>query len=68
MPLTILLRCHDLEETRQFYESALGFNVRDTAEGTLTVERYGGALIFSSGDFWDSPLGFSGTICKPPLN
>jgi uncharacterized glyoxalase superfamily protein PhnB len=51
-----------LEETRQFYQSTLGFNVRDTREGTLTVERYGGALIFTSGDLWKTPLGFSGTI------
>ena len=62
MPLTVLLRCHDLEETRLFYQSALGFNIRDTAEGTLTVEHHGGTLIFTSSDFWQSPLGFSGTI------
>ena len=62
MPLRILLRCEDLEETRQFYQSALGFNVRDTAEGTLTVEQHGGALILTSGDLWERPPGFSGTI------
>jgi catechol 2,3-dioxygenase-like lactoylglutathione lyase family enzyme len=61
MPLTILLRCRDLEETRQFYQSALGFNVRDT-NGTLTVERYSGTLIFTPGDLWKRPPGFSGTI------
>ena len=60
--LTVLLRCRDLEETRKFYQSALGFNVRDTAEDTLTVEQHGGALIFTSGDLWGGPLGFSGTI------
>ena len=62
MPLTILLWCRDLDETRQFYQSALGFNVRDTSDGTLTVERHGGTLIFTSGDLWKRPLGFSGTI------
>ena len=62
MPLTILLRCRDLEETRQFYQSALGFNVRDSAEGTLTAEQQGGTLIFTPGDLWESPPGFSGTI------
>lgn len=62
MPLTILLRSSDLEETRQFYQSALGFNVRDTKEGTLTVEFHGGVLIFTSGDLWEKPVGFSGTI------
>ena len=62
MPLTILLRCRDVEETREFYRSALGFNVRDTAEGTLTAEYHGGVLIFTSGDLWKSPPCFSGTI------
>lgn len=62
MPLTILLRCRDLEETRKFYQSALGFSVRDTTEGTLTVEHDGGKLIFTSGDLWESPPVFSGTI------
>ena len=62
MPLTILLRCCDLEETRQFYQSTLGFNVRDTEEGTLTVELHDGALIFTSGDLWERPVGFSGTM------
>ena len=60
--LTILLRCRDLEETREFYKSVLGFSVRDTAEETLTVELHGGALIFTSDDIWEGPLGFSGTI------
>ena len=60
--LTVLLRCRDLDETREFYKSVLGFNVRDTAENTLTVEQHGGALIFTSGDLWEGPLGFSGTI------
>ena len=62
MPLTVLLRCRDLEETRQFYGSVLGFNVRDSAEGTLTAEHHGGALVFTHTDPWGSPLGFSGTI------
>jgi predicted enzyme related to lactoylglutathione lyase len=62
MPLTILLRCRDVEETREFYQSALGFNVRDTAEGTFTAEYCGGVLIFTSGDLWKSQPGFSGTI------
>lgn len=62
MPLAILLRCRDLEETRQFYQSALGFKVRDTAEGTITVEHHGGTLIFTSADLWQSPPICSGTI------
>ena len=62
MSLTILLRCRDLEETRQFYRSALDFEVRDSAGGTLTAEKQGGTLIFTSGDLWKSPPNFSGTI------
>lgn len=62
MSLTLLLLAHDLAETRQFYKTALGFGVRDTPGGTLTVEKYGGVLIFTSGDLWRSPPGFSGTI------
>jgi len=62
MPLTILLRCRDIEETREFYQSALGFNIRDTSEGTVTADFHGGVLIFTSGDLWGTAPGFSGTI------
>ncbi len=37
MPLTLLLRTADLKETREFYESVLGFDTSDTAEGTLKI-------------------------------
>lgn len=62
MPLTLLLRCRDLERTRRFYRSALGFAVRDTAEATLTVELHGGVLVFTSSDLWQRPPGVSGTL------
>ncbi|GAB2473828.1 hypothetical protein GCM10027082_26500 [Comamonas humi] len=62
MPLTVLLRCRDLEETRRFYQSVLGFGVRDTAEGTLSAEHSGSVLIFTASDLWGSPLAFSGTF------
>ena len=60
MPLTLLLRTNDLKQTREFYESVLGFDAFDSAEGTLTVEKHGGKLIFT--DIWGAPDGFSGTI------
>jgi len=60
MPMTVLLRCRDIEETREFYHSALGFNVRETVEATLTAEYCGGVLIFTSGDLWKSPPAFPG--------
>ena len=60
MPLTLLLRTVNLEETRNFYASVLGFEAFDTAEGTLTVEKHGGRLIFT--ELFGVPDGFSGTI------
>jgi len=62
MSLTILLRCHNLEETREFYQSVLGFKVRNSAGDTLTVEQQGATLIFTSSDLWKCPPNFSGTI------
>ncbi|MGL4233539.1 MAG: VOC family protein [Casimicrobium sp.] len=62
MSVTLLLRCRDLEETRAFYQSNLGFNASDSAEGTLTVEKQNSSLIFTEADLWDGSLGFSGTI------
>jgi predicted enzyme related to lactoylglutathione lyase len=62
MPLTLLLRCDDLDETREFYRSVLGFNVTDSAEGTLTVEKQSGKLIFTTLDLWKSSPFLSGTI------
>lgn len=60
--LTVLLRCRDLDETREFYRSALGFDTRDTPEATLTVEQGDAALVFTPNDLWNGLLGFSGTI------
>lgn len=62
MTLTLLLRCNDLNETRQFYESRLGFEVHDSAGGTLTVIRQGGQLIFTTADLWDGQPRCTGTI------
>jgi catechol 2,3-dioxygenase-like lactoylglutathione lyase family enzyme len=62
MTLTILLRCKDLDATRAFYSSVLGFSVADSAGDTLTVERNGGKLIFTRQDLWKSEPACSGTI------
>ncbi len=62
MSLTALLHCSNIDETRQFYRSVLGFNVTDTAEGTLTAEKNGGKLIFTAQDLWKSKPVCSGTI------
>lgn len=60
--MTLLLQCRDIEQTREFYKSALNFNVRDTVEGTITADNHAGTLIFTSESLWENPLGFSGTI------
>jgi predicted enzyme related to lactoylglutathione lyase len=62
MSLAALLRSTDLAATRDFYASILGFAVSDSAEGTLTVERHGGKLIFTALDLWNRPPGLSGTL------
>ncbi|RJF95341.1 VOC family protein [Noviherbaspirillum saxi] len=61
MSLTLLLRCNDIEETREFYETVLGFNVSETA-GTLTAERSRAKLVFTQQDLWRSLPVCSGTI------
>ncbi len=62
MSLSILLRCSDIEQTREYYESVLGFVVAFTAENTITVTKSGARLVFTSQDLWSRPAGFSGTI------
>lgn len=62
MSLTLLLRCADINQTRDFYESVLGFNVLATADTTITTVKYGGKLIFTGQDLWNVPSNFSGTI------
>ncbi|SFM55250.1 VOC family protein [Variovorax sp. OV329] len=62
MALTLLLRCRELEETREFFHTVLGFNTVESAESTLTVEKEGGKLIFTTQDLWSAAPGLSGTI------
>ena len=49
MSLTLLLRCRDLEETREFYHAVLGFHTMESAQSTTQ-------------DLWATGPGFSGTI------
>lgn len=62
MPLTALLRCHDLAETRDFYHRLLGATVSDTAHGTLSVSLHGAVLLFTAADLWGGAVGCSGTL------
>jgi len=61
MPLTLLLRCNSIDETREFYRF-IGFDSSDTAGRTLTVEKAGAKLIFTHEDLWKSSPICSGTI------
>lgn len=62
MTLSALLLCTDLNETREFYESKLGFSATDSAEGTLTVEKDGAKLIFTEQNLWGGDSAFTGTL------
>ena len=62
MSLTLLLRCRDIEETREFYHAVLGFHTVASAESTLTVEKEGSKLIFTTQDLWHAEPTLSGTI------
>jgi uncharacterized glyoxalase superfamily protein PhnB len=62
MSVTLLLRCNNIEETRAFYASVLGFAVSASAESTLTAGKNGSKLIFTAQDLWKSGPVFSGTI------
>ena len=62
MPVTLLLRCNNIEETRAFYASVLGFAVSASAEGSLTAENTAAKLLFTAQDLWESAPVCSGTI------
>jgi len=62
MSLSILLRCFDIEQTRNFYESVLGFSTASTAGSTITVSKNGARLIFTDRDLWRTHPIISGTI------
>lgn len=62
MALSLLLRCTDLIQTREFYGSVLGFTLVDSAENTLTVEKHGGRLVFTERDLWSTLPVLSGTV------
>lgn len=62
MSLSILLRCVDLQSTRDFYQSLLGFDSAATPGNTLTVSKHGARLVFTSQDLWALEPRLSGTI------
>lgn len=62
MPISVLLRCTDLEATRVYYRDTLGFAVSDSEESTLTVQLEDCRLVFTRDDLWGSVVACSGTF------
>lgn len=62
MTINLLLRCADIEETNQFYEDILGFEVSSSAEDTITVSLFNSTMLFTTSDLWRREIGFSGTV------
>ena len=62
MTMSLLLKCGRVDETKAFYAEILGFEVSDSAEGTCTVQKEGGTIIFSDAKFWAGPPHCTGTI------
>lgn len=62
MAINLLLKCHDVETTKSFYEEILEFKVSDSAGDTCTVEKEGGAIIFTSEELWSGHPKCTGTI------
>jgi len=62
MTIQLLLKCHDVETTKSFYDEILGFNVRDSANNTCTVEKEGGRIVFTSEELWAGHPKCTGTI------
>jgi uncharacterized glyoxalase superfamily protein PhnB len=60
--MNLLLKCDSVGETKAFYSEILGFEVSDSAEGTCTVRKEGGTIIFSDADLWEGPPRCTGTI------
>ena len=50
MAMNLLMKCNDIEETKSFYSQVLQFDVKDTAEGTCSVQKAGGTIVFSADD------------------
>lgn len=52
MALKLLLKCGNIKETKAFYSELLESNVSGSGEGTCTVEKEGGEIIFTEEDLW----------------
>jgi len=68
MKMTLLLKCKNIAETKLFYADKLGFEVRDSADGTCTVQKGEAKLIFTEGDLWKGAPNCTGTFYFYPDN
>ena len=62
MSIQLLLKCHDVETTKSFYDEILDFNVSDSENNTCTVEKDGGRILFTSEELWSGSPKCTGTI------
>ena len=62
MPISLVLKCHNVETTKSFYADILEFNVSDSADETCTVELEGGSIIFTAEELWSGYPKCTGTI------
>jgi predicted enzyme related to lactoylglutathione lyase len=60
--MNLLLKCGDVDEIKAFYSEILEFDVFDSAEGTCTVQKAGGTIVFTDGDLWEGHPHCTGTI------
>ena len=62
MPINLLLKCHDVDTTKSFYDEILKFKVKDSKNNTCRVEKEGGEIIFTSEELWSGHPKCTGTI------
>ena len=62
MPISVLLKCYDIETTKSFYAEILDFEVIDSSEGTCTVQKEDCSIIFTAEELWSGHPKCTGTI------
>ena len=62
MPINLLLKCHDVDTTKSFYEEILEFSVSDSDKGTCTVKKGDCSILFTQQDLWSGQPKCTGTI------
>ncbi len=62
MPINLLLKCHNMECTKSFYEEILSFEVLESDQGTCTVRKEDCTIIFPSENLWAGHPKFTGSV------